>query len=362
MKWKQIVISSALGAAVLIGSLGSSYAQEITHKVQWGDTFWIISQKYDVNIHELMKVNNGNESTILYTGQTLIIPNDRNNETVHTVKAGETYWIISEKYGVDLLKLLDYNNANEKTVIYVGQEVRIPTATTVFSGSTAESSAKPYITYISHRVVKGDDVWKLSQQYGVTTQEILTTNNLNQNSWLNIGDIVKIPVHNVPVKETPGEKYGEYLDWWTEAQYVIPVGAVFKVTDFQSGKFFMVKRTTGAGHADSETLTAEDTKIMKEIWGGGFSWDRRAVVIEYKGRKVAASMSSMPHAGNDKGAGGEYTTWRSDGYGAGTNFDWVKNNGMDGHFDIYFSNSTRHNDGKLDPQHQANVKIAAGVK
>ena len=243
MKWKQILISGALGAAVLIGSFGTSYAQETTHKVQWGETFWIISQKYDVNIHELMKVNNANESTILYSGQTLIIPNDSNNETLHTVRAGETYWIISEKYGVDLLKLLDYNNANEKTIIHVGQTVKIPG--TGSNLNTVESSTKPYITYIFHKVVKGDNVWKLSQQYGVTTQEILTTNNMNQNSWLNIGDIVKIPVHNVPVKETPGEKYGEYLDWWTEAQYVIPIGSVFKVTDFQSGKSFMVKRKIG---------------------------------------------------------------------------------------------------------------------
>jgi hypothetical protein len=152
------------------------------------------------------------------------------------------------------------------------------------------------------------------------------------------------------------------LDWWTEAQYVIPTGVDFEVVDFLTGKSFFVRRTTGANHADCETLTAEDTKKMIEIWGGSFSWSKRAVLIKYNGRKIAASMAGMPHAGNDSAAAGTWTNWRSDNYGAGTNFDWIKNNGMDGHFDIHFVNSTKHVDGDVDTGHQANIKIAAGLK
>jgi hypothetical protein len=100
---------------------------------------------------------------------------------------------------------------------------------------------------------------------------------------------------------------------------------------------------------------------MKEIFGGSFSWTDRPVLIKVNGRKIAASMSGMPHAGNDAAAAAAWTSWRSGDYGAGTNFDWIKNNGMDGHFDIHFLNSTRHVDGQVDPTHQANVKIAAGL-
>ncbi|MDF2593454.1 MAG: Peptidoglycan-binding lysin domain, partial [Clostridia bacterium] len=76
----------------------------------------------------------------------------------------------------------------------------------------------------------------------------------------------------------------------------------------------------------------------------------------------AASMSSMPHAGNDAAAAGLWTSWRSEGYGAGTNFDWIKGNGIDGHFDIHFLNSTAHNTGLVNVSHQLNVKTAAGIK
>lgn len=270
--------------------------------------------------------------------------------TTYTVQKGDTYWIISQKLNVPIASLMAANNATQSTVIYIGQRIKIPTST------------EPYITYKYYTVQKGDILWNIAIKFGIPLSELLKANNLSTSSWANIGDVLKIPVHNVPIKNTPRPQYGEALDWWTEAQYVIPIGANFEVQDFTTGKSFFARRTTGANHADCETLTAADTNKMKGIWGGSFSWIKRPVLIKYNGRKIAASMSGMPHAGNDSGAGGVWTSWRSGSYGAGTNFDWIKNNGMNGHFDIHFLNSTKHADGELDANHQANIKISAGLK
>ncbi|MFA5524415.1 MAG: LysM peptidoglycan-binding domain-containing protein [Tissierellales bacterium] len=264
----------------------------------------------------------------------------------HTTKPGDTYWKISTWYGVTLENLLKANGATYTSILYIGQKVYIP----------------ENISYKTHLVQKGDDLWKLSIKYGVPVNDIAKASNISTSKVLYIGDVIKVPVHNVAVKATPGPQYGELLDWWTEAQYVLPINSEFKVTDFYTGKSFRVKRTVGASHIDAETLTLNDTNIMKNIWGGTLSWVRRPILIEYNGRKIAASMTSAPHAGNEKGAGGTYTSWRSGGYGAGTNFDYVKGNGIDGHFDIHFLNCTKHSDGKVDAGHQKNVKIAAGVK
>lgn len=266
--------------------------------------------------------------------------------TTHTVKAGDTYWKISNWYGVGLEDLLKANNANYKSILYIGDKVYIP----------------ENISYKTHIVQSGEDLWQLSIKYGVSVYEIAKANNISTSKVLYIGDVLKIPVHNVPIKATPGPQYGELLDWWTEAQYVLPINAEFKVTDFYTGKSFMVKRTLGANHIDAETLTMNDTNIMRDVWGGTLSWARRPILIEYNGRKIAASMASMPHAGNENAEGGAYTTWRSNNYGAGINYDYVKGNGINGHFDIHFFNSTRHKDGQVDPEHQKNVKIAAGMK
>lgn len=151
----------------------------------------------------------------------------------------------------------------------------------------------------------------------------------------------------------------EVLDWWKSASSVFAVGSVATVKDVYTGKTFKVKRTMGTNHSDTEALTKEDTEIIKSIWGG-FSWERRPIHIYINGRVLAASMSAMPHAGIDSAPAYDYVENRSEGYGAGSNLDVVKNNGMDGHFDIHFLNSTRHKDGQPDPQHQAAIKVAAG--
>lgn len=151
----------------------------------------------------------------------------------------------------------------------------------------------------------------------------------------------------------------ELLDWWKDAQYVFPRGASAVVQDLYTGKTFKIVRSMGTNHADSEAASKADTEIIKSIWGG-FSWTRRPVIVIINGRRLAASMSAMPHAGIDALPAYQTVDNRSDGYGRGENLDVIKGNGMDGHFDIHFLNSTRHKDNQIDPQHQAMIKIAAG--
>lgn len=153
----------------------------------------------------------------------------------------------------------------------------------------------------------------------------------------------------------------EVLDWWTEASKVFARGDNAKVIDVRTGKTFNIKRTYGGKHADCETLTAEDTKIMKEIWGG-FSWSRRPIVLEIDGRRLAASMAGMPHAGLDNKPVNATVNGRSGGYGRGTNLDTVKNNNMNGHFDVHFKNSRTHGSNRVDSAHQKAIKEAAAAK
>ncbi|MCM8711833.1 hypothetical protein M2651_12505 [Clostridium sp. SYSU_GA19001] len=150
----------------------------------------------------------------------------------------------------------------------------------------------------------------------------------------------------------------EVLDWWKQAQYVFPKGATAIVQDVYTGKTFKVVRTMGTNHSDTEAATKADTEIIKSIWGG-FSWNRRPVIVIIGERRLAASMSAMPHAGVDSAPAYAIVNNRSEGYGRGENLDVIKGNGMDGHFDIHFLNSTRHKDGQVDPQHQEMIKKAA---
>jgi hypothetical protein len=152
--------------------------------------------------------------------------------------------------------------------------------------------------------------------------------------------------------------YGELLKW-SDVNSMIPRQTTFQVKDLYTGKTFSITRTYGTNHIDGEATTLSDTEIIKSIWGG-FTWERRPVIVTNNGQSIAASMAAMPHAGLDAQPAEATVSNRSDGYGTGTNLDAIKNNGMDGVIDIHFIGSTRHLDGKPDPRHQAAIQVAAG--
>ncbi|OGO77369.1 MAG: hypothetical protein A2Y23_09925 [Clostridiales bacterium GWB2_37_7] len=151
----------------------------------------------------------------------------------------------------------------------------------------------------------------------------------------------------------------EVLDWWTEASKIFSRGAKAKVTDVRTGITFNLMRTYGTNHADAEALTKEDAEAMKKAWGGNWSWSRRPVIVEIDGRRLAASIAAMPHAGLDSKPDGATVSNRSVGFGTGYNYDKIKNNGMDGIVDVHFLNSRTSTTNRVDPAHQKAILEAA---
>ena len=310
-----------------------------TYTVQKGDTPWIISNRFKVELNTLLSTNKLTASSEIYPGQVLRIPaGGQSTGGTYTVKKGDTPWTISNQFKVGLNDFLNVNGLKSSDSIYEGQVLRLPanSAPIQNSGGITNTNGNKK-SFITHTVVRGDDLWKISIQYGIPFHELLSVNGLKEGHVINLGDKLTIPVYQIAVKATPGPQYGELLDWWIEAQYVVPIGKEFTVVDFSSGKRWRMKRTIGANHADCEPLTSNDAAIMKQVWGGSYSWNARAVIIEVDNRRIAASASSMPH-----------------------DIQYITNNNFTGHSDIHFFNSTRHKDGLLDKSHQANILKAAG--
>lgn len=329
-----------------------------TYTVEKGDSFYIIAQKCNVSLNSLLKANGKSGSEVLYIGDKITIPDSQNqsDSTYHTVVKGDTYYLIAKQYNVSLSELLSANGATSESVLYIGDKVKIPKK--VSSEDTAPSGN--YISYKTYIVEKNDTYWTIALKFGIPMHELLSVNSLSESSYIYAGQKLTIPVHHIAIKDTPSPNHGELLDWFTEAQYVIPINSDFTIMDFTTGKTFNARRTVGSGHADCEPLTASDTEKMKEIFGGSFNWNKRSVIVLHNGRKIAASAAGMLHAGNEYAPGGAWTDWRSDNYGAGTNFDYVKGNNANGHFDLHFYNSIGHSSGTVNQTHQANIRKAAG--
>lgn len=149
------------------------------------------------------------------------------------------------------------------------------------------------------------------------------------------------------------------MPWFNGVENVFAVGTEAVVTDVDTGISFRVQRTGGSNHSDTEPLTEKDTAILKKIYGGQWGWERRAVIVTVGDRKIAGSMTGMPHAGRDDKPARQVVSDRSAGYGTGINFDSVKGNGMSGHFDIHFLGSRTSVSNRVDAQHQAMVQKAA---
>ncbi|MBW7474000.1 hypothetical protein K0T92_04540 [Paenibacillus oenotherae] len=132
------------------------------------------------------------------------------------------------------------------------------------------------------------------------------------------------------------QHFGKIIDW-EEAQRIITRKAVFSIKDLESGLTFRVQRRAGSAHADVQPLTKEDTKIMKQIFKGKWSWDRKAVLAGSNNNWIAASMNGMPHGG-----------------------DGIPDNDFSGHFCVHFLNSTTHRSDEPDPDHQLMVLKAGG--
>jgi hypothetical protein len=152
---------------------------------------------------------------------------------------------------------------------------------------------------------------------------------------------------------------GAYLiPWFGGVEDIFARDTEAVVYDIDTGLSFKVLRSYGYNHADCEPLTKKDTEIMKTIYDGQWSWSRRAIIVTVDGIKIPASMAGMPHAGLDSKAENATVSNRSGGYGTGINLDKVKNNGMDGHFDIHFYNSKTHGSNRVDENHQKMVTKA----
>lgn len=104
-------------------------------------------------------------------------PNPGQNTITYTVRAGDTLWLLANRYGttVDAIKRL--NNLTSD-LLSIGQTLRIP------AGQTAQ--------YFNYTVRAGDTLWLLANRFGTTVDAIRQLNGLTGNN-LQIGQILKIP-------------------------------------------------------------------------------------------------------------------------------------------------------------------------
>ena len=136
------------------------------YTVKKGDSLWLIANKYGTTVDELKSANNLKSNT-LSIGQTLIIPEkkENTNKISYVVKKGDSLWLIANKYDTTVDNIKSTNNLKGNT-LSIGQVLVIP-------------SSSEFITYT---VKKGDSLWLIANKYNTTVDNIKKLNNLSSNN------------------------------------------------------------------------------------------------------------------------------------------------------------------------------------
>lgn len=107
--------------------------------------------------------------------------------SLYTVAEGDTLKDIAGRVGVSTAELLAVNGLSWRTMLVVGQELRVPSETAVASDRDANSSI------LVHRVVAGDTLEAISRLHRVQPRAIMSANGLDNSSRLVIGQRLVIP-------------------------------------------------------------------------------------------------------------------------------------------------------------------------
>ncbi len=201
---------------------GYSSGELAIHLVRRGETLSHIAKKYGTSVSSIMRWNNLTSARRIYPNQKLKVyagltssgtkvkkvnatdlSNSKADESgkyiTHSVRRGENLWLISKKYGVSISGLMKWNGIRYANKIRPGQSLK------VYIESKPQSSGKKYASSQNpttspqktekgriHIVRKGDSLWSISKQYGVSVNNLKKWNGLLYSNRITPGDKIRI--------------------------------------------------------------------------------------------------------------------------------------------------------------------------
>ncbi|MEZ4767069.1 MAG: LysM peptidoglycan-binding domain-containing protein [Caldilineales bacterium] len=187
------------GFAALPAAAAPLSQEQTVYEVKAGDTLTQIALRFGVSQQELMAANGITNPSLIYTGQTLVIPgadaqpaaqqpatSEPALPAVHIVKAGETLSAIAAQYGLTTAELAAANNLTNPSLIRTGGRLRIPGGDA--AAEPASSAAQPAIASApaaaEYVVGAGDTLASIAQEYGTTVAAIASANGITNPSQI----------------------------------------------------------------------------------------------------------------------------------------------------------------------------------
>src|SRR5690554_5732459 len=104
-----------------------SYAveAEMVHRVSPGENLFIIAEKYNLTIDDIIQSNKMISPEKIVNGQVIIIP-DYERTDIYRVREGDSLYKISQKLSIPVSILKTENKIKNENQLYTGQPLLIP--------------------------------------------------------------------------------------------------------------------------------------------------------------------------------------------------------------------------------------------
>lgn len=156
-----------------------------TYMVKAGDTLTRIASSLGVAIPELEKVNGMTEKSVLQVGQILKVPTKVMSQAVSDVSAQAGKVVES---------------VQQAPAAVVGAVTSVTSATTALTGATPAAGATAVAASVEdqgptteYAVVKGDSPYKIAKKFKITPDQLMKANGITDPKKIQIGQMLKIP-------------------------------------------------------------------------------------------------------------------------------------------------------------------------
>jgi membrane-bound lytic murein transglycosylase D len=177
------------------------------HQIRKGETLSGIASRYGTSVSAIKEANSLRSSNRIFAGKYLLIPlapygasgesitisslateglaDISGRNLIYTVRRGDNLSRIARDFGVTLSQLQRWNNLRSGQYIYPGDKL------TVYPSSDLGASSGGY-TELIYTVKRGDTLWDIANDFGVSLAQLARENGLKDPSRLHPGKKLKI--------------------------------------------------------------------------------------------------------------------------------------------------------------------------
>lgn len=235
----------------------STAAAPSTYRVAGGDTVSSIAGRYGLSTASVLALNGLGWKSTIFPGQVLKLSSGAVAITAapaaapsassgrYTIVSGDTISRIASKFGVTTQAILTANGLGWSSIIYPGQSLAIPGATTAAAApvsatpisSVTPIAAAPAAASGTYTIVSGDNVTKIASKLGVSLQSLLSANGLGASSIIYAGRTLVVPgVAAAAPAAAPSSTSGGITlldaEMETNARVIVKVGRNLGVSDY----------------------------------------------------------------------------------------------------------------------------------